>query len=56
MTLFGLFLLFPRVSQTSLSLYICREIEGKDYLAQDFNVLCYDDRYAPTNPAPLRSA
>lgn len=42
MGLFGLFLLFPRVSSNTLSLYLCKNVEGVDYLQADFNLKCFD--------------
>jgi hypothetical protein len=28
-------------------LYVCKEVNGKEYLQQDFNIRCHDDRCGP---------
>jgi len=45
LVLFTLFLIYPSVSSFVLRLYVCRHIEGVDYLASDFNVICYDSAW-----------
>jgi len=45
LVLFTLFLIYPSVSSFVLRLYVCRRVEGVDYLAADFAVLCTDDTY-----------
>ena len=45
LALFTMFLVFPKVSSTVLSIYICRDIDGTSYLLSDFNILCYDARW-----------
>jgi len=43
--LFTLFLMYPGVSSTVLSLFVCKDIDSKSYLVSDFTIYCYDDRW-----------
>jgi hypothetical protein len=43
--LYLLFLVFPGVSSTVLSHYICKEIDGNYFLLTDLRVRCYTDQW-----------
>jgi len=45
LVLFTLFLMYPGVSSTVLSFYVCKDIEGTKYLLKDFSLRCYDHRW-----------
>lgn len=41
-----LMLCYPAVSLTSMTIFVCRNIDGVDYLEADYRIECYDDRWA----------
>jgi hypothetical protein len=43
--IFLVFLLYPKVSSTVISLYGCKEVHGVSYLRADFRVLCGDNTW-----------
>lgn len=43
--LFTLFLLYPGVSSSILGMFVCRDINGKPYLFNDFSLECYDSSW-----------
>lgn len=43
--LFTLFLIYPSVSSMCLRLFVCRNINGTDYLLADFTLECYDSQW-----------
>jgi len=38
-------LIYPAVSSRVLSTFVCREVNGTNYLVADFTLNCYDDRW-----------
>jgi heme/copper-type cytochrome/quinol oxidase subunit 2 len=42
LVLFTLFLVYPKVSSLILRMYVCKTVEGVDYLKGDFTRKCYD--------------
>ena len=53
LVVFALFLLYPVVSSTVLSFFVCRDVEGESYLVADFTVRCYDSRWYAFLPFAL---
>jgi len=45
LTLFTVFLLYPGVSSVIFSLFVCKEVDGVDYMVTDFTIRCHDDRW-----------
>jgi uncharacterized membrane protein len=43
--LFTLFLIYPSCSSTVLRLFVCRRVEGVDYLLADFSLECYTSEW-----------
>jgi hypothetical protein len=43
LNIFMLFLVYTRVSATSLGLLVCQEVEGVSYLVADFSIICHLD-------------
>jgi hypothetical protein len=48
-----LFLIFPTVSATVFSFFVCRKVEENYYLVADFNVICYDSQWRSFIPYDL---
>jgi len=48
-----MFLIYPKVSQQVLEMYICRNVEGVWYMVTDFNLLCYDKKWNSYLPANI---
>jgi len=42
---FSLFLIYPVVASTVLRLWVCKTVNGVDYLLADFHNVCYDERW-----------
>ncbi len=45
LVVFALFLMYPSVSSTVLSFFLCRTVAGTSYLVADFRLLCGDARW-----------
>jgi hypothetical protein len=45
LVLFTLFLLYPGVSSSILSMFVCEKVNGHFYLMQDFTLECGDERW-----------
>jgi len=43
--LFTLFLVYPSMSAKSLSMFVCNDVEGVDYLVSDFTLECFDSTW-----------
>ncbi len=40
---FALFLMYPALSARVVSFFVCRNVNGEEYLVADFNLKCFDD-------------
>jgi len=45
LVIFLLFMMWPNVSRVTLSLFVCREVEGKSYLLEDMSLECYTSKW-----------
>jgi hypothetical protein len=45
LVLFTLFLMYPGVSSTVLSIFVCRDINGVPFLLADFTLRCHDTKW-----------
>jgi uncharacterized membrane protein len=53
LVLFSLFLLYPGVSSSVLSVFVCRDINGKPYLLADFSLQCYSSDWMAALPLTI---
>lgn len=52
----AMFLVYPGLSARVLSVFVCKEVQGTYYLASDFSLQCYDERWNANAAAASESA
>jgi len=45
LVMFTLFLVYPSVSSSIFSIFVCKDVEGTSYLTADFSLLCYTEKW-----------